>query len=366
MHPGLLTHLQQNNINGGKPTLMTTLPSFVIEGVKGLWQQNDSDNIDNLTAEDYDAFIKQHPDAKLKYLDEDEDEVIVGSSAELIDRINELGPGVPIVLQTVTPQGQEQWLSFMIDRATPKIEVPKEEQQPQSPRQEEEEEERPRTPEEEIEHTLFENFQRDLERALKESLTLNQHMPSSSTSGAPSSTDEFSQDTHSHPTVETFLRTLTETLQSTLSAVYPHAANVTTHLRQHPALRQAAEVLQQVGHKAQEVGRTAHESIQSTDRKKLTEDVRKEVRDAMKNVGTALGEAFAEIGDAYAQVYKEVNKEVLEIIVYDRDDFGTDDFEGRFDVTLDDLKDQSPHDVWFDLQAENPSQKWQGRVRIIL
>lgn len=59
-------------------------------------------------------------------------------------------------------------------------------------------------------------------------------------------------------------------------------------------------------------------------------------------------------------------KEVLEVIVYDRDDFGTDDFEGRFEVTLEDLRDQSPHDVWFDLQAENPSLKWQGRVRCIL
>lgn len=35
----------------------------------------------------------------------------------------------------------------------------------------------------------------------------------------------------------------------------------------------------------------------------------------------------------------ETGKEVLEIIVYDRDDFGTDDFEGRIEVTLDDLKD---------------------------
>jgi Ca2+-dependent lipid-binding protein len=62
----------------------------------------------------------------------------------------------------------------------------------------------------------------------------------------------------------------------------------------------------------------------------------------------------------------ETGKEHLEIIVYDKDDFGADDFEGRCEVSLEGLKDQSPHDVWLDLEAENPSQKWQGRLRIVL
>jgi len=35
----------------------------------------------------------------------------------------------------------------------------------------------------------------------------------------------------------------------------------------------------------------------------------------------------------------ETGKELLEIMIYDRDDFGTDDFEGRFEVTIDGLKD---------------------------
>lgn len=34
-------------------------------------------------------------------------------------------------------------------------------------------------------------------------------------------------------------------------------------------------------------------------------------------------------------------REVLEITLYDKDDFGTDDFEGKFTLTLDALKDQS-------------------------
>jgi len=33
-------------------------------------------------------------------------------------------------------------------------------------------------------------------------------------------------------------------------------------------------------------------------------------------------------------------KEILEVIVYDRDDFGKDDFEGRFELTLGDYLDQ--------------------------
>ena len=53
----------------------------------------------------------------------------------------------------------------------------------------------------------------------------------------------------------------------------------------------------------------------------------------------------------------ETGKEVLEVIIYDRDDFArSDDFEGRFEVNMDELRDQAPHDVWFDLEGENPNQ----------
>ena len=38
---------------------------------------DDLDNIDDLNAEEYDACIKVAPEAKLKYLDEEDDEVIV-------------------------------------------------------------------------------------------------------------------------------------------------------------------------------------------------------------------------------------------------------------------------------------------------
>lgn len=62
----------------------------------------------------------------------------------------------------------------------------------------------------------------------------------------------------------------------------------------------------------------------------------------------------------------ETGKEVLEILVYDKDDFGSDDFEGRCELTLDDFKDQAPHDIWLDLEAEKPGQKWQGRIRLNL
>ncbi len=54
----------------------------------------------------------------------------------------------------------------------------------------------------------------------------------------------------------------------------------------------------------------------------------------------------------------ETGKEIMEVTVFDRDDFGSDDFEGRFEFDLEDFKDQSPHDLWFDLEGENPAQKW--------
>lgn len=276
---------------------MTTLPSFQIEGVKGLWLEDGSDTIDNLTAEDYDGFIKHQPEAKLKYLDEDDDEVIVGSSAELLDRINELGPGVPIVLQTVTEQGRDQWVAFMLERTTQTADASQQE-------------ERPRTAEE-VEQSLLEGFQRDLERALKESLTLQNHAEASSSSQTPQDNQP-----ESHPSVEAFLRTIAETVQNTLSQVYPQAQNVTAKLRENPALRQAAEVLQRVGS-------TANQAINHSDKKKIAEDVKDEVKMAMKNVGTALGEAFAEIGEAYVHVYNEINKEVAEIIQRTRGVSGT-------------------------------------------
>lgn len=50
----------------------------------------------------------------------------------------------------------------------------------------------------------------------------------------------------------------------------------------------------------------------------------------------------------------ETGKEVLEILVYDKDDFGKDDFEGRCELTLEDFRDQGPHDLWLDLEAEKP------------
>lgn len=45
----------------------------------------------------------------------------------------------------------------------------------------------------------------------------------------------------------------------------------------------------------------------------------------------------------------QTGKELMEITVFDRDDFGTDDFEGRFEFDLEEFKDQAPHDLWFDL-----------------
>ncbi len=45
----------------------------------------------------------------------------------------------------------------------------------------------------------------------------------------------------------------------------------------------------------------------------------------------------------------DTGKEVLEVRVYDHDDFGSDDFLGSFALPLDRYKDQQQHDEWFDL-----------------
>jgi len=62
----------------------------------------------------------------------------------------------------------------------------------------------------------------------------------------------------------------------------------------------------------------------------------------------------------------ETGKETMEITVFDKDDFGSDDFEGRCEFDLDEFKDQAPHDVWLDLEAENPAVAWQGKIRLVI
>lgn len=62
----------------------------------------------------------------------------------------------------------------------------------------------------------------------------------------------------------------------------------------------------------------------------------------------------------------QTGKEVLEVFVNSRSDFGSDGFLGHFQLSLDELKDQVQHDEWLELEAENPTQKWQGKIRLVL
>lgn len=59
-------------------------------------------------------------------------------------------------------------------------------------------------------------------------------------------------------------------------------------------------------------------------------------------------------------------KELLEVTAFDRDDFGSDDFLGRFDLTLERFKDQQPHDEWYDLLPDKPNTNWHGRLRLVV
>ena len=49
----------------------------------------------------------------------------------------------------------------------------------------------------------------------------------------------------------------------------------------------------------------------------------------------------------------ESGKEGLEVVAFDKDEFGSDDFLGRFTINLEHYMDQLPHDDWFDLLAED-------------
>jgi Ca2+-dependent lipid-binding protein len=69
----------------------------------------------------------------------------------------------------------------------------------------------------------------------------------------------------------------------------------------------------------------------------------------------------------------ETGHEVVEVEVFDRDDFGKDDFEGGFTIRLDNsklgLQDQEQHDHWFQLNPPADARqniKWTGKVRFTL
>lgn len=60
----------------------------------------------------------------------------------------------------------------------------------------------------------------------------------------------------------------------------------------------------------------------------------------------------------------ESGQEIIEGEVFDKDNFGSDDFEGSFQFSLRDYLDQAQHDVWFDLQGPKPN--WEGKIRVII
>jgi phosphatidylserine decarboxylase len=61
-------------------------------------------------------------------------------------------------------------------------------------------------------------------------------------------------------------------------------------------------------------------------------------------------------------------REELKVEVYDKDEFGSDDYLGGYLIpNLEEYKDQTPKDKWINLFPENPSQtQWSGRLRIII
>ena len=63
------------------------LPSFIIRNLHS--PLDPSSSIVEITAPTYDATISTNPSATLRYQDEDHDTITVGSSAELIEKLNE-------------------------------------------------------------------------------------------------------------------------------------------------------------------------------------------------------------------------------------------------------------------------------------
>ena len=45
-------------------------------------------------------------------------------------------------------------------------------------------------------------------------------------------------------------------------------------------------------------------------------------------------------------------REILDVKVYDHDEFGSDDFCGKFSLDLNEFRDQLPHDNWYGLISD--------------
>lgn len=58
-------------------------------------------------------------------------------------------------------------------------------------------------------------------------------------------------------------------------------------------------------------------------------------------------------------------RENLKVVVMDKDTFGNDDFEGQCQVSLQDLRNQMKHDLWFELQDKDGTPN-AGRIRLML
>eukprot|EP00343_Euplotes_focardii_P005541 CAMPEP_0205810326 /NCGR_PEP_ID=MMETSP0205-20121125/14507_1 /ASSEMBLY_ACC=CAM_ASM_000278 /TAXON_ID=36767 /ORGANISM="Euplotes focardii, Strain TN1" /LENGTH=321 /DNA_ID=CAMNT_0053088347 /DNA_START=102 /DNA_END=1064 /DNA_ORIENTATION=+ len=57
-------------------------------------------------------------------------------------------------------------------------------------------------------------------------------------------------------------------------------------------------------------------------------------------------------------------KDLLEVLVLDRDLYSADDFQGKMALNLMDFRDQMKTDKWYDLQSTNTKDMWQGEIRV--
>ena len=59
-------------------------------------------------------------------------------------------------------------------------------------------------------------------------------------------------------------------------------------------------------------------------------------------------------------------QEQLSLQVFDHDEFGSDDFCGKFTLSLDAFRDQAQHDSWFTLEPDSQanSELWHGKIRL--
>ncbi|RPA74894.1 hypothetical protein BJ508DRAFT_28644 [Ascobolus immersus RN42] len=233
---------------------------------------------------EYDEVIDGAPQARLTYIDEESDKILVGSSSELVSRLEELipdpssPPSFPIVFQIAKPEGLQVWFVYL-DQKKP---IPPPLSLACSPKAVREKVESPTS-----DSSFLEAFERDLREALGNASPVSpvrdRHQEHAGHNDTASQASTQQNALNSDTVVQMLLGGMVNTLSDTLAPYYPGFRDITNHMQQNEGLKNAAEMLQTIG-------KVAESALQSSNRdsEQVANNVAGNVQEALQSVSSML------------------------------------------------------------------------------